>query len=103
MISEHNQTVFKGVWIPAEIWETDKLTWMQKIVWAAGFLFLIFKIKLLRWITLVQEEVLRMLVVQNVFTITGYSGIDPTASITGIDNNIYPRTRTFTGGLSVGF
>jgi TonB-linked SusC/RagA family outer membrane protein len=42
-------------------------------------------------------------VVQNVFTLTGYSGIDPTATITGIDNNIYPRTRTFTGGISVGF
>jgi iron complex outermembrane receptor protein len=42
-------------------------------------------------------------VVQNVFTLTGYSGIDPTATITGIDNNIYPRTRTFTGGLSVTF
>ncbi len=49
-------------------------------------------------------------VVQNVFTITGYSGVDPTASalgptgnISGIDNNIYPRTRTFTAGLSVFF
>lgn len=41
--------------------------------------------------------------VQNVFTITGYSGVDPTASITGIDNNIYPRTRTFTAGLNVAF
>lgn len=42
-------------------------------------------------------------VVQNVFTITGYSGLDPTATISGIDNNIYPRSRTFTGGLSVTF
>jgi iron complex outermembrane receptor protein len=42
-------------------------------------------------------------VVQNVFTLTGYSGIDPAATITGIDNNIYPRSRTFTGGLSVTF
>jgi len=42
-------------------------------------------------------------VVQNVFTITGYSGIDPTSTVTGIDNNIYPRSRTFTGGLSVTF
>jgi iron complex outermembrane receptor protein len=42
-------------------------------------------------------------VVQNAFTLTGYSGVDPTASITGIDNNRYPRTRTFTGGLSIGF
>jgi iron complex outermembrane receptor protein len=41
--------------------------------------------------------------VQNVFTITGYSGVDPTAGINGIDNNIYPRSRTFTSGLSVRF
>jgi iron complex outermembrane receptor protein len=42
-------------------------------------------------------------IVQNVFTITGYSGIDPTAGLSGIDNNIYPRARTFTGGLDVRF
>ena len=40
---------------------------------------------------------------QNVFTITSYSGVDPTAGLNGIDNNIYPRARTFTGGLSVRF
>jgi iron complex outermembrane receptor protein len=50
--------------------------------------------------------------VQNVFTITGYSGVDPSANITplnpqttsflnGIDDNIYPRSRTFSGGLSL--
>ena len=41
--------------------------------------------------------------VTNAFTITGYSGVDPTAGIGGIDNNIYPRSRTVTGGLSVRF
>jgi len=41
--------------------------------------------------------------VQNVFTITGYSGVDPTAGLNGIDNNIYPRARTFTGGMSIRF
>lgn len=41
--------------------------------------------------------------VQNAFTITGYSGVDPTAGLNGLDNNIYPRSRTFTGGLSVRF
>jgi TonB-dependent starch-binding outer membrane protein SusC len=40
---------------------------------------------------------------QNVFTITGYSGVDPTAGLNGIDNNIYPRSRTFTSGLSLRF
>jgi iron complex outermembrane receptor protein len=39
--------------------------------------------------------------VQNAFTLTGYSGVDPTAGLNGIDNNIYPRSRTFVGGLSV--
>ncbi|HEV8148678.1 MAG TPA: SusC/RagA family TonB-linked outer membrane protein [Gemmatimonadales bacterium] len=41
--------------------------------------------------------------VQNAFTITGYSGVDPTAGLIGIDNNIYPRSRTFTAGLSIRF
>lgn len=41
--------------------------------------------------------------VQNVFTLTGYSGVDPTAELRGIDNNIYPRSRTFSGGVSVRF
>ncbi len=39
--------------------------------------------------------------VQNLFTITGYKGVDPTAGINGIDNNLFPRARTITGGLSV--
>jgi TonB-dependent starch-binding outer membrane protein SusC len=41
--------------------------------------------------------------IQNAFTITGYSGVDPTAGINGIDNNIYPRSRTFSGGLTFRF
>ena len=41
--------------------------------------------------------------IQNVFTATKYSGIDPTAGVGGIDNNLYPRSRTFVGGVSLGF
>jgi iron complex outermembrane receptor protein len=41
--------------------------------------------------------------VQNVFTLTGYSGVDPTAGVGGIDNNLYPRSRTFTAGAAVRF
>ena len=41
--------------------------------------------------------------VQNAFTITGYSGVDPTAGLIGIDNNIYPRSRTFTTGITFRF
>jgi TonB-dependent starch-binding outer membrane protein SusC len=38
--------------------------------------------------------------VNNVFTVTKYSGIDPEVE-GGIDNNFYPRPRTFTLGLSL--
>lgn len=41
--------------------------------------------------------------VQNAFTITGYSGVDPTAGLNGIDNNIYPRSRTYSAGLTFRF
>jgi iron complex outermembrane receptor protein len=41
--------------------------------------------------------------IQNAFTITDYSGVDPTAGINGIDNNLYPRARTFLGGTSITF
>ena len=40
--------------------------------------------------------------IQNVFTSTKYTGIDPTAGLNGIDNNLYPRSRTFIGGVSFG-
>jgi TonB-dependent starch-binding outer membrane protein SusC len=48
---------------------------------------------------------------QNAFTATGYSGIDPLAGAiagatggdTGIDNNAYPLSRILTLGFSVGF
>ena len=43
------------------------------------------------------------LTVQNAFTLTGYDGVDPTAGLNGLDNNIYPRARTVTLGLSVQF
>ncbi|WP_010136928.1 SusC/RagA family TonB-linked outer membrane protein [Ochrovirga pacifica] len=40
--------------------------------------------------------------VQNVLTITDYSGLDPEVNL-GIDNNVYPRPRTFVLGLNVNF
>lgn len=42
-------------------------------------------------------------VVQNVFTMTDYTGVDPMAGINGIDNNIYPRSRTMVAGVNVAF
>lgn len=42
--------------------------------------------------------------VQNVFVITKYKGLDPeNANETGVDNNIYPRPRTFSLGLNLDF
>lgn len=38
---------------------------------------------------------------QNVFVITKYKGLDPEV-FSGIDNNVYPRPRTFTLGLNLG-
>ncbi|MFA0963711.1 SusC/RagA family TonB-linked outer membrane protein [Roseivirga sp. BDSF3-8] len=40
--------------------------------------------------------------VQNAFVITDYSGIDPESGIGGIDNDLYPRSRTFLIGLNLG-
>ena len=37
----------------------------------------------------------------NLLTLTGYSGIDPEAGIEGIDNNQYPRSRTFVLGVNL--
>ncbi len=42
--------------------------------------------------------------VQNVFTITNYSGLDPEIpGVAGIDTTIWPRARTYTMGLSLNF
>ncbi|QNL22390.1 SusC/RagA family TonB-linked outer membrane protein [Hyphobacterium sp. CCMP332] len=46
---------------------------------------------------------------QNVFVVTNYSGFDPEIQPSnpndppGIDNNLYPRARTFLGGISLTF
>ena len=40
--------------------------------------------------------------VQNVFTITNYSGLDPEV-FNGLDNTIYPRPRTFLLGANINF
>ncbi|MFC4213425.1 SusC/RagA family TonB-linked outer membrane protein [Pedobacter lithocola] len=39
---------------------------------------------------------------QNVFVVSNFKGVDPEL-ISGIDYNLYPRPRTFTLGLNVGF
>ena len=41
--------------------------------------------------------------IQNAFTSTKYSGVDPVSGVNGIDNNLYPLSRTFTAGLNIGF
>jgi iron complex outermembrane receptor protein len=47
-------------------------------------------------------------IVQNVFVITKYKGLDPeigagTGNNPGIDNNFYPRPRVFSLGLNLDF
>lgn len=39
----------------------------------------------------------------NLFTFTNYKGFDPEVQLTGIDNNIYPLTRTFSVGVNLNF
>ena len=45
--------------------------------------------------------------VENVFTITGYKGLDPELPISGfgarVDNSVYPNSRTVTFGLNLTF
>ncbi len=41
--------------------------------------------------------------IQNVFTITDYDGLDPEIDGLGVDNNIYPRPRTFLFGVNLNF
>jgi len=39
---------------------------------------------------------------QNLFTITKYSGFDPEVGTSGIDNSVYPVTRTISFGINLG-
>ena len=39
---------------------------------------------------------------QNLLTLTNYTGFDPEINTSGIDNNVYPVTRTFTIGINLG-
>lgn len=50
-----------------------------------------------------QQPLRVFMTVQNAFTISGYSGVDPTAGLNGIDNNMYPRSRIITGGMNIRF
>lgn len=40
---------------------------------------------------------------QNLFTLTAYSGFDPEVGDNGIDNSVYPLTRTISVGVNLGF
>ena len=33
-MTETNDKVFRGVWIPVEVWEAHSLSWMEKCLWA---------------------------------------------------------------------
>ncbi|MCK9207906.1 MAG: SusC/RagA family TonB-linked outer membrane protein, partial [Salinivirgaceae bacterium] len=40
---------------------------------------------------------------QNLLTLTKYKGFDPEVSVNGIDNNVYPITRTISFGINLSF
>ncbi|MBB3188138.1 SusC/RagA family TonB-linked outer membrane protein [Microbacter margulisiae] len=40
---------------------------------------------------------------ENLYTFTKYSGFDPEVGASGIDNNVYPVTRTISMGVNLGF
>ncbi|MBQ9597227.1 MAG: TonB-dependent receptor [Bacteroidales bacterium] len=40
---------------------------------------------------------------QNLFTLTRYKGVDPEVGASGLDNNIYPLTRTYSFGINLTF
>lgn len=40
---------------------------------------------------------------QNLFTITNYSGFDPEVGLNGIDNSVYPVSRTISAGINFNF
>ena len=40
---------------------------------------------------------------QNLLTFTKYQGFDPEIGGSGVDRGIYPQSRVFLGGLSIGF
>ncbi len=42
------------------------------------------------------------LTAQNLFTLTNYKGFDPEIGTNGIDNNVYPVTRTISVGINLG-
>lgn len=39
----------------------------------------------------------------NIYTFTNYSGVDPEVDVSGIDNGLYPVTRTFSLGVDITF
>jgi len=51
---------------------------------------------------LVKKDIGFYMTVQNPAVFTKYDGIDPETD-NGIDNNLYPRPRTFVFGLSANF
>jgi len=47
------------------------------------------------------SKVRAYLSIQNLYTFTKYSGFDPEVGAGGIDNSVYPQSRTITGGLNI--
>jgi TonB-linked SusC/RagA family outer membrane protein len=41
--------------------------------------------------------------VQNLYTLTNYTGFDPEVGLDGMDNSVYPQSRIITTGINIGF
>ncbi len=41
--------------------------------------------------------------VQNLYTLTNYTGFDPEVGLSGMDNSVYPQSRIITTGINIGF
>ena len=57
-----------------------------------------------KWIRKAKMKALRLYVsLDNLCTITNYSGLDPEAGLSGLDYGVYPSARTYMFGVSVKF
>ena len=63
-----------------------------------------FNVKNINWL----KKLSLFVSANNVLTITGYSGVDPETTVSGLafgidQYNVYPKTRAYTAGLKVNF
>lgn len=96
-LSNRNRTVYNTPFENAQYWSDyyiQNASFFRMDHITASYFF--------RDIFLNKLNLLAYFTVQNAFVITNYSGLDPERD-NGIDNNVFPRPRTFTLGIKVDF